>query len=120
MDYIDRLLDKLWSQIIAKRANHVCEYCGSDYNCSPHHIFSRRNRSTRWDLRIGIYLCSNHHTFDTYSAHQSKEFSEIWIKNYIGEKLYLELERKSNQIKKWTKEEKQELVEEFRKILRGK
>ena len=118
MDSIDRLLDKLWSQIIAKRANFICEYCGSNYNCSPHHIFSRRNRSTRWDLRIGIYLCGKHHTLDTYSAHQSKEFSEIWIKNHIGEELYFELERKSNQIKKWTKKEKQELVKEFKEILK--
>ena len=83
MEYVDKLLDDLCSKITAKRANYVCEKCGSDYNCSTHHIFSRRHRSTRWDLRGLIYLCSKHHTLDTYSAHQSKEFTTIWIKNYI-------------------------------------
>lgn len=118
MDYLDRQLDDLCSKIVAKRANYVCEYCRSDYDCSPHHIFSRRHKSTRWDSRDMIYLCAKHHTGDSYSAHQSKEFSEIWIKNYIGEKLYNELEQKSNQIKKWTKQEKKDLVKELKEILK--
>ena len=117
MEYIDKQLDNLRSKIIAKRANYVCEYCGSDYDCSPHHIFSRRHKSTRWNLQDMIYLCAKHHTGGSYSAHQSKEFTTIWIKDYIGETLYYELERKSNQIRKWTKQEKRELVKKLKEIL---
>ena len=112
-------MDNLCSQIIAKKANYVCEYCGSGYDCSPHHIFGRRNRSTRWDLDDLIYLCSHHHTGDTYSAHQSKEFTTVWIKNYIGEEKYFALEQKSNQIKKWTKQEKKELAKKLKEFLGG-
>jgi len=68
-------------------------------------------------LDNGICLCNKDHTGDNYSAHRSRKFTMVWIKNYIGEDKYYALERKSNQVKKWTKQEQKELVEKLREFI---
>ena len=108
----------MWAIAVQVRAGHQCEKCGSTFGLCSHHIFSRRNKSTRWDLDNGICLCSKHHTGDNYSAHRSRKFTTVWIKNHIGEDKYYALERKSNQVKKWTKQEQKELVKKLKEFVK--
>ena len=115
---IDKLLDRLWAIAILIKAGHKCEKCGKLFGLCPHHIFSRRTRSVRGDLDDGICLCNNCHTGDNYSAHRSRKFTTIWIKNYIGEEKYYTLERKANQVKKWTNEEKKKLVKKLKEFIK--
>lgn len=112
-------LDKLWATIIKQRAGNICEYpdCNKMY-LNSHHIFGKRNMATRFDLENGICLCSGHHTLNTFSAHQSPAF-EDWIKKHIGKERYRRIEARSYTIKKWTLVELEELVEEFKKEIKG-
>jgi hypothetical protein len=40
--------DDLWSKCV--RIKGVCEVCGKKEYLNAHHIFSRHNKSTRWDV----------------------------------------------------------------------
>ncbi|TET08093.1 MAG: hypothetical protein E3J83_04255 [Candidatus Atribacteria bacterium] len=107
-------LDKLWAEIVKKRAGNKCEYCRKTTYLNTHHIFSRSNLSVRWDLDNGVCLCAGHHTLSNNSAHKSPaEFIE-WIKEMWGIGWYEDLRKKANQIKKWTIPELKELVKEFK------
>lgn len=94
--------DKLWKEIIKKRAGFQCEYCGKRQNLNSHHIYSRSNFAVRWDLDNGICLCISHHTFNiNFSAHKTPlEFIE-WVKEKRGEEWYQRLKEKANKI--WDK-----------------
>lgn len=92
-------LDDLWSAKIKRIAGNKCEYCGKTNTLNSHHIFSRSNRSTRWDIDNGICLCVAHHTFSSqFSAHKTPmEFSE-WIKELRGEDWFYDLLRRKNTV----------------------
>lgn len=60
--------DKLWSLKIREKG--YCEAAGKDgITCSGNlqgcHIFGRRYRATRWDLRNGLCMCAAHHYWYT-------------------------------------------------------
>lgn len=78
-------LDVIWSKVIRGRAGQ-CEYCGSKEYLNAHHIYSRTNRTLRWELDNGICLCSKHHTMSSeFSAHKAPtEFTE-WLIGYKGQ-----------------------------------
>ena len=106
-------LDKIWAEVVKKRANNICEYktCKKTTYLNTHHIFSRSNLSVRWNLGNGICLCSGHHTLTNDSAHKNPiEFIE-WLKQKRGEKWYNELRLEANQVKKWTDVELESLLE---------
>lgn len=87
-------LDKLWSKLVRLKAKNKCEYCYKKERLNSHHIFSRSNRSTRWDVNNGVCLCVGHHTFGNMSAHKAPlEFAE-WLKEKRGEQWYNELRMK--------------------------
>jgi hypothetical protein len=93
-------LDKLWSLIIKTRAGFICEYCGERSYLNSHHIFSRSNKTLRWDVDNGICLCAKHHMLGNFSAHKSPiEFGE-WIRKKRGEEWYQDLLTKSHKISK--------------------
>ena len=53
-------LDALWSKRVLERDFYRCQLTklpGTD----PHHIFSRKNLSTRWDVDNGITLSREQH-----------------------------------------------------------
>jgi len=93
--------DDQWTHLVKERAGFKCEYCGSDKNLNSHHIFSRANRSVRWDLDNGVCVCSLHHIFSSqFSAHLSPiEFSE-WLKDKRGQEWYDNLRVKAKSIAK--------------------
>lgn len=79
-------LDKAWSLKI--RSKGYCEVCGKTADqCQlhPHHIWGRKNLSTRWDIRNGCCLCATHHTLGNQSAHNHPFWFIDWIKETRGE-----------------------------------
>lgn len=112
---IDGKLDDAWSKLVKLRANNKCEKCGKETTLNSHHVYSRSNRSVRWCLKNGYCLCVAHHTFGNWSAHKSPlEFIEF-AKEQRGEEWYNELRLKANQTIKWSKHEKELLLEELLK-----
>jgi hypothetical protein len=89
-------LDDTWSAKIKLKG--YCEHCKKTIKLNAHHVFSRSNRSTRWDLENGICLCVGCHVFSSqFSAHKTPmEFAE-WIKEYRGEEWYSYLLKRKNE-----------------------
>lgn len=88
-------LDNLWSKIVKIRAGNKCEVCGKTDGLNSHHIFSRSNHSTRWDVQNGVCLCVSHHVFGNFSAHKAPiEFVE-WLKSKRDDDWYFDLRRRA-------------------------
>jgi predicted restriction endonuclease len=89
-------LDKLFSKIVRERAGYRCLKCGtiSKYTQTAH-VFSRNNRSVRWDLDNGICLCYYCHIM--WAHREPVEFTE-WIQKKLGRKKWEYLEKKSKEI----------------------
>lgn len=90
--------DNKRSHLVKVKAWNKCEvpWC-TKWNLNSHHVFTRTNYTTRFDLDNGICLCSRHHTLNPrFSAHKTPtEFTE-WIKEYRWEDWYDELKLKAN------------------------
>lgn len=99
INYDKKNLD-LWSKIVKKRANYVCEYPGCnkrDY-LNSHHIYSRIHSNTRYDPDVGICLCPTHHTLGQQAAHKDPDFKDIIIKNRVRtQEFYDNLRKKAYQ-----------------------
>lgn len=110
MTAVEKKLDVKWSEKV--RSIGHCEYCGKKENLNAHHIFSRNNKSVRWDLENGICLCAGCHTFSSrFSAHQTPTEFTQWLMKYKGMELLDRLTLKALGTKKWTKEGLLELLE---------
>jgi hypothetical protein len=58
----DKYLLNLLRQVVSIRAGGSCEFPGcSNTECDPHHIYSRENKSTRYDKDNCVWLCNEHH-----------------------------------------------------------
>ena len=113
-----KICDNLWSKLVKIRAKFRCEHCWSTFKLNSHHIFTRNNYSTRFDLDNGICLCSWCHTMSSkFSAHKTPmEFTE-WIMAERWQERYDRLKRKTKQLrdKDYDKVEKY-LIEETNKL----
>jgi len=89
-------LDKLWQQVIVAQ-DGKCLKCGTTQRLSAHHIFSRKNRSTRWDTNNGVCLCLAHHIF---WAHKSPTDFTYWLEGIKGRPFLKRLRTKHNTIVK--------------------
>jgi len=107
---IDGKLDDAWSKLVKLEANNKCEVCGKTTTLNSHHIFSRSNRSVRWDETNGVCLCVAHHTFGNWSAHKSPVEFIYWLEEEYGKEYLEDLRFRANQTKKWSKAEKEELL----------
>ena len=111
---LDLKLDKAWSAYVKERAGNRCEYCGSTKNLNSHHIIGRRNKATRWEISNGVCICPLHHVFSsTFSAHQTPTIFSEWIIKKRGEQWHEELVLMANTVKKWTKPDKEALLQEL-------
>lgn len=89
--------DMLWSLAVRKLGE--CSYCGSRENLNAHHIFSRHNKSVRWDLDNGICLCAKHHVFsDQFSAHKTPTEFTYWLEKQYSKEWLENLAKKANSI----------------------
>jgi len=91
---IDKL-DKLWGKLV--KVGGVCEHCGvMAKKLDPHHIFSRSNLNTRWDLDNGCCLCSGCHTLSSsFSAHKTPLEFVDWLYKTKGEAFIDNLRKKA-------------------------
>lgn len=100
----DAKLLRLWAQAVVDRAGRKCEYplCECHYTqVHPHHVYSRRNAITRYDISNGIALCPFHHTFGSWSAHKDPDFISIIIAAGVRtQKWHDELMRLKNTVAK--------------------
>jgi len=110
---LNKQLDVLWSKAIHLR-DKVCRMCGNPKG-QAHHIFTRKNYATRWDLENGILLCFNCHK---NIAHEKPlDFFE-WLQKQSGQDWIDDLRQKSKKIAKFTKEEKQEMIDGLNKFIK--
>ena len=117
---IDKKLDDAWSLLVKLRARMKCEIpnCKHSPNLNSHHIFSRKNASTRWDVDNGICLCIGHHTMSTkFSAHGNPVDFTYFLEEYKGSDFIADLSRKAHGTKKWMKWEKEDLLYELNKMI---
>ena len=120
MQNIDKRLDDIWSQLVKAKAGNKCEVCGKTKSLNSHHIFSRANKATRWDVNNGICLCVGHHIGSKFSAHKTPLPFSDWLQKERGENWYNLLLAKSRIIYKWHKFEKELLLKELQKELNKK
>ena len=112
-----KLLDKKWAELVKLRAGYRCEWCGKkSERLNSHHIFSKRNTSTRWIPENGVCLCVGCH----FRAHQEPVEFVRFIEKERGKDLLDMLRIETNTPKKFTKEVFQyfsELLDsEFRRL----
>lgn len=104
-----------WKDAI-KRRDKKCQRCGSGEILQAHHIKSRANASTFFDLKNGVLLCRKCHCWITFADDEVRRDFHI---SKVGEKEYLRLDRKSRQVKDWTieqlKRKRGELCKAFQK-----
>lgn len=74
-------LDSLWSKVVKVRARGRCERCGRQGE-HAHHIFTRRAKSTRYELANSCFLCLSCHSF----AHNNPIEFKAWVEERMGEK----------------------------------
>jgi hypothetical protein len=113
---VDGRLDTAWSELVKLRAGMICEYCGNMSYLNSHHVFTRKNRATRWDVKNGMALCPTHHTLGTkFSAHGTPTIFTEWIINERGENWHTLLRIRANSISKLHPFEKEILLKELNK-----
>ena len=113
---IDGKLDTAWSLLVKLKAGMKCEIKGCTHKptLNSHHVFSRKNRSTRWDVNNGICLCVGHHTMSSKkSAHGNPIWFTYWLEEYKGSDFIDELSIKAHTITKWSKFDKEDLLKEL-------
>ena len=113
-----KICDDLWSKLIKILAWFRCEHCWRTDHLNSHHIFSRINYTTRFDLDNGICLCAGCHTMSSkFSAHKTPiEFAE-WIIEKRGQEWYDNLKKKSKETRDWDYEKVEKyLIEETKKL----
>tara|TARA_R110000803_G_scaffold76454_1_gene141073 strand:+ start:12848 stop:13231 length:384 start_codon:yes stop_codon:yes gene_type:complete len=118
---IDGKLDIIWSKLVKLRAGMKCEIenCKHKPTLNSHHVFSRKNSSTRWDLNNGLCLCIGHHTMSSkFSAHGNPIAFTYWLEEYKGSDWIDALSFKAHSTKKWSKHEKEELLIELQNELK--
>ena len=113
---LDKKLDDAWSLLVKLRAGNKCEYCGKTTTLNSHHIFSRSNKSVRWDTINGICLCVKHHTFDSlFSAHKGSMSFNKWLRELKGEEFMTILENRANNTSHYSIPDKQIILNELLK-----
>lgn len=108
---IDKKLDDAWSLAVKIQANMKCEYCGKETALNSHHVYSRSNRSVRWDLSNGYCLCVGHHVFSTFSAHKAPADFIEWMEQDRGSEWLDALRIKAHQTVKFNKADKESILE---------
>ncbi len=117
---VDKELDRVWALLVKHKAGWKCEVCGKRRKkyLNSHHIFTRQNKSVRWDLKNGIALCPLCHTLSSkFSAHGTPITFTDWLRKYKGNEFVDLLTLKSNTPSKLFKFEKKLLLQELKKEL---
>jgi hypothetical protein len=111
--------DRLRSKLIKIRAKFRCEYCWSTKWLNSHHLFTRNNYSTRFDLDNWICLCALHHKLSTkFSAHWTPMIFDEWIISERWQERFDNLRAKANKTRDRNYERVHDyLIEETKKLI---
>lgn len=72
--------DQLWGELVKRAWGNKCAICGKTDNLNSHHIITRSEKNTRWDVQNGICLCALHHTLSAkLSAHKTPQKFWDWL-----------------------------------------
>jgi hypothetical protein len=117
----DKKLLKFWGQAVIERAGRRCEYpdCNIHYTqLHPHHLYSRRYVTMRYNLDAGICLCPSHHTMGGLSAHHDPDFKSVLVATGVRtEEFFDRLRAERNRIQKNTAAWKRECYERLKAYL---
>jgi hypothetical protein len=117
----DKKLLKLWAAAVLERAGYKCEYpdCTVNYTqLHPHHLYSRRYVTMRYNLDNGIALCPSHHTMGGDSAHHDPDFKERLIATKVRTREFFDnLRAERNRIQKNTQAFKDECFDKLKLYL---
>jgi len=108
-------LDRVCSLIVRKRANYICELCGSTEDLTASHFYSRRWLRVRFDLRnlaCHCFPCNTRHSVSPWP------YTDWFIKTY-GNGVMEELFALRNSMNKVTDDDLRLLLDERRCMLRG-
>lgn len=116
---LNKALDDTTSKLVKQRDGYRCIRCSKQYQpgdraltCS--HFWSRTKWKTRWDLSNLDTVCLGCHR-------QIEHDKQGWYMGYkvsqLGTEEYAELERRSNEIAKWTRQEKEMMLEQYQLLL---
>lgn len=110
---LEKKLDHLVSRYVIKRDKR-CVICWSTQKLGCGHLFSRRHKSTRWDLlncNCQCWSCNYKHVHDTYAYTH-------WFINKYGKFMWDSLYLEHSTIKKWKRDELLKLKEELLQLLK--
>jgi hypothetical protein len=117
----DKKLLKLWGQAVIERAGRRCEYpdCNIHYTqLHPHHLYSRRYVTMRYNLDAGISLCPYHHTMGGLSAHHDPDFKSVLVATGVRtEEFFDRLREERNRVQKNSAAWKRECYERLKAYL---
>lgn len=82
----ERLRLVRWSRAVADTYGNKCPHCNDPVG-SSHHIIGRVNRSTRFVLENGIYVCNTLHRLFEKDGNTHRDM----VKNYVGVIRYVKL-----------------------------
>ena len=125
---LENKLDKLWAEAVKIEAGYRCERCGAkagEVQLHSHHIYSRRHKSTRWNLGNGLALCAFHHNWGGFHADDYKIQTEAndWLAGYFlayRSDCYGTLEELgqfAHSTIKWSIEELEEKLTDLKKVV---
>jgi hypothetical protein len=109
--------DTVFSKIVRLRARWTCESCGQYFHLGhglqASHFFGRRHMSTRWDPDNAAAHC--------FTCHMRFGENPIaftaWIKKYLGDVRYEELQARHQRIVKRTKADLEFLYQHLKQEL---
>jgi hypothetical protein len=103
--------DKWFSDVVRKKADHVCESCskvGGRMECA--HIYGRSAKSVRWSLDNAVCLC--HYCHMRFTANPL-EFTK-WLEETLGQGHMEMLREKWQVLMKTNKELRKEIAKHYR------
>jgi hypothetical protein len=103
--------DKWFSDVVRKKAGHVCESCGKvEGRMECAHIYGRSAKSVRWSLDNAVCLCHYCHMKFTSNP---LEFT-AWLQEELGEGHMEMLREKWQVLMKTNKELRKEIAKHYR------
>ena len=92
--------DRLWSQIVKKRANGICRRCGApaDSGQAHHAVMKRRYFGSRWMGVNGLWLCPICHNV----VEGSRRENELLCNRYLHVGLVAAIVTVARQEKVWS------------------
>lgn len=103
--------DKWFSDVVRKKAGHVCESCGKvEGRMECAHIYGRSAKSVRWSLDNAVCLC--HYCHMRFTANPL-EFT-AWLERELGQGHMDMLREKWQVLMKTNKELRKEIAKHYR------